>query len=259
MPAPRKRGQLGPQYRSKYPRINAALIRQRRRMGTVAAFAPTDVAGLVAWYDFSDATTLFTDTGRTTPVASDGDSILGVTDLSGTGNHLSCADTTPGKYYTAVLNGNSIIRFTLLTNQETGASNGAISQPDTWFIVFKAASSATNRIIDNTSGAARQLVGYSGGAYQLYAGSSATTGTVDTNSHVIRAVFNDSSSILAVDGSVLSSSLATGTNGIQNLSLCHVDNGAGGDIGEVLLYNSSITGADATDVEGYLQSKWGTP
>jgi hypothetical protein len=44
-------------------------------------------------FDFTDSATLFDDAGRTTPASLNGQ-VLGVTDLSGNGNHVSSASTT---------------------------------------------------------------------------------------------------------------------------------------------------------------------
>ena len=47
------------------------------------AWVPSDVAGLALWLDASDLSTLFTDSARTTPVASSGDPVGGWADKSG--------------------------------------------------------------------------------------------------------------------------------------------------------------------------------
>jgi hypothetical protein len=46
---------------------------------------------LVAWYDPSDITTLFTDTAGTVPVTADGDLVACMKDKSGNGNHATQA------------------------------------------------------------------------------------------------------------------------------------------------------------------------
>ena len=58
---------------------------QVREYATVT-FLPTDITGLKLWLDFSDATKLYTDAGKTTPVSSDGDVIGAAEDKSGQGN-----------------------------------------------------------------------------------------------------------------------------------------------------------------------------
>lgn len=67
---------------------------------------------LVAWYDFTDASTLFTDTARTTPVANDGDAIAGVTDKGPNGWHLNQATGSLCPLYkTGIIGPQPVARF----------------------------------------------------------------------------------------------------------------------------------------------------
>ena len=58
------------------------------------------IPNLLAHWDFSDLSTLFQDTGRTTPVTTNGQNIQGVEDKSGNGNHLSQASASNAPIYT---------------------------------------------------------------------------------------------------------------------------------------------------------------
>lgn len=58
----------------------------RRRGG--AAFSPAQIAGLSAWYDPSDLSTLFQDTAMTVAVTTAGQSVAAMKDKSGKGRHM---------------------------------------------------------------------------------------------------------------------------------------------------------------------------
>jgi hypothetical protein len=76
------------------------------------SFSPTQVAGLVVWYDFADISSLWKDTARTTPVTADADEIRGVTDKSGNAHHLQASQgaTTYPLYKVNIQNGKSVSR-----------------------------------------------------------------------------------------------------------------------------------------------------
>ena len=79
--------------------------------GATAAFTPASISGLVAWYDFSDAATLFTDSARTTPVTADGDAIGGVTDKSTSGLSLGSSGTARPLYKASIQNSKSMVLY----------------------------------------------------------------------------------------------------------------------------------------------------
>lgn len=63
-----------------------------------STWLPSDLgSALVAWYDYSDLTTLFQNTGGSTPVTATGDPIARVNDKSGNG-HFATSDGTAGHH-----------------------------------------------------------------------------------------------------------------------------------------------------------------
>ena len=72
-------------------------------------FSPADIANIRWFFQYSHAATVFEDTART-DAAEAGDSIAGVTDQSGQGNHISLA-SAQATYASAVQNGKNAAHF----------------------------------------------------------------------------------------------------------------------------------------------------
>lgn len=78
--------------------------------GQGAGFNPLSLSPL-AWWDWSDSSQLYTDSGLTTLVSADGDPIGGIKDKSGSNYHLVQTDgTKKGLYKTNIQNGKSVGR-----------------------------------------------------------------------------------------------------------------------------------------------------
>jgi hypothetical protein len=71
-----------------------------------AAFTPTSITGLALWLDASDLTTLWQDSGRTTPVAANSDPVGAWDDKSGNARHFTQATSSKRvSYLTNLVNG----------------------------------------------------------------------------------------------------------------------------------------------------------
>lgn len=227
-----------------------------------AAFAPSDVVGLILWVDYSDATSLFTDTSRTVGVSADGNAIAGVSDKSGVGNHLTQA-TAAAKptYKVAIQNGKSVGRH---DGGDHIVSLAAITQaqPYTIFATAKVTGVASTQGIVGASAFVPALEVRAGPTWTMYAGTLLSAGVPETtNWHQLSAVYNGASSILRLDGAQIAAGAAGTTAWSNAISIGDESNGANawnGDIGEVLIYNSTISGANLTSIESYLKTKWGS-
>lgn len=229
--------------------------------GSAAVSLP--LTNMFAGWDFSDASTLFTDTGRTTPVASDGDAIRGVTDKSGNGNHLSHA--TGATYKTAIQNGKSVSLYNG-TTQELGTGALTLATPWTLYCTFKliAIAPATNRfqITDGT-----RYFGYDnagGNRWTFHNGAAwfETSGTgLNTNWHQWTLIGNGASSAMYND----TTSFPLGGNpGSTSWTLIRLASlGGAGQMnmyfGEVAFYTGADDNTTRQSKQSILKAKWATP
>lgn len=226
--------------------------------GGADAFSPTQVAGITAWYDFSDATTLFTDAG-TTPVSADGNTVYQVNDKTANGYNLQ--QSTSGDrpvYKVNIQNGLSVIRAAATTEYLTRASTPDLTQPTSIFVVMVRASGSGYAIaVDGHS--TLHWVGTNGTAFRIASQTeSANMNEAATNNwSIYSALFNNTGSSLKINGGATKTG-TTGTNKMTGIRIGAASNLAAwiGDIGEVIIYNAAVSAADRLLVESYLNAKW---
>lgn len=236
--------------------------------GAAAAFDPSQLTNLKAWYDFSDITTLWKDTARTSAVTADADAIAGVTDKSGAANHL--AQATVGfrpLYKTGAQNSRAASRYAVASTQymATAAFGAALTQPSVVFIACKPRLSnlttvpfdgiaAGNRhvLITETTGANDTLMN----AGSSITGSVAALGTW----YLYACVFNGASSKLYRGGGAANASGDAGAQTLTGLTIgasFTPNSWLDGDIGEMFLTNSLPSNATIDQGGNYLASRWG--
>jgi hypothetical protein len=220
---------------------------------------PKTIPGLVGWYDFADITSLFTNTTRTTPVTADGNAIAGVTDKSGTGNHLSQATAGSRPTFKAPIVGSKNgARFD--GGDFLDAAANSYAQPVTIFVAGKQnATNVTNVFVGGVS-ADLNYAGVNSALWQMYAGTAQTASTADTSWHSHAAVYNGASSTLEVDGTTKTIGGTVGTNALNIIRIGGTTTAPTGnltgDIGEVLIFNRALSAMERRAVTRYLNFKF---
>ncbi len=227
--------------------------------GSVAAFAPDDVAGLVRWYDANDLTTLWQDSARTTPVTVTTDPVGAWDDKGSDGvNALQATAGLRPTYVTSQFGSLPGINFVAASSQYLSAVCTQ-AQPVTWFVVVDQDVAADqNHYIDGVAG--RQTIYAISSTFRAFAGADLTGAATDTSPHVLVAKFNGASSELHVDGGAGVEGNA-GANALDVLNIARESSGAvffDGRIAEILGYSSALSLANINLVGAYLASKWGT-
>ena len=234
-------------------------------------FAPASISGLVAWWDFTDRSTLWKNQAATVPVTADGDIILAVTDKSGHGNIVT--DVTAGPTYKVnITNGNSVGRFDGVNDflWTDNALSTSLSEPYTAFLVGTqtALGEVNSPWTDGTAGRAHLVLGGTGVGAAFWGmffggGVTASTKAEDTNPHVFDVVAQNSAIWRCDGGADRNGGVNGGNPSLTNFQFCSNSKAGGSsyaavDFMHVLLYSGQMSNSNMNVLGSYLASKAGT-
>lgn len=229
--------------------------------GGGGAFSPLYVSGLKLWLDFSDASTLFTDTARTTPVSADGDLVAGVADKSGNGYHATSAYKP--YYYTGVKNGLSALQFAY-ANLITGSFQSFASKRGAIFVVYKPRFSTASFLAATFNGTSPNYAMYSalsGSKSFFYDGSQRDSSVFDVaDAWYVKTIHRDGDTTAKYRRNKTQIDAVTVGNVQPAANPLYVGAATVGNnfaklMGEILVYDN-ISAADVLRVESYLYDKW---
>lgn len=263
--------------------MGAALLTVlRSRTAAPPAWAPPDVAGLALWLDAADLATLFTDSARTTPVASSGDPVGGWADKSGNGRHVGQATSGRRPIYQAAGRDTGQPGL-VLDDVDDGLTSASGYVPPAGFtlvLVGKITSTPGGAEYDQifacSDGTTYVSVLTTGDAsYSNLAFCRATGATAGVHASGASIATGKSSTLLIYDGAGTAPSDwtcehsigtsqglgASGAFGSPGTGLFVGDRGisafpSGYTFSEILLYESALSGTDLSDLTSYLAAKW---
>lgn len=242
----------------------------------VRPFSPASISGITAWWDASDASTLFDTVDNGAAVSADG-AVARMEDKTGNNRHFkaSTVGTRPIRK-TAVQNGRDAIRFDgsndrMFSSVEFG--DAFASTASTCFIVAKATAVTTNNALIYEN---EVVLSENGGLHSWFVVKSddtvATSGfdsddrvaslTYVPGSWIVLTSWHDGSNLFASinGGTSVSAALGTRTSTTFSLNLGADYSQAyffNGDVGEILAYNQALSSENRSAVESALMTKWG--
>ena len=228
-----------------------------------SSFAPTDISGLLFWYDAKTPSSLWQDPSRTTQVSAADQKIGAWDDLSGNGHHATQGTEADKPYYRESVMGSTNPGIECGISDYLLIPATASAGDYTVFVVFSASDLSSNfYIMDNTTdrlilgNETTNSFGYYEGAWQTASGVStstdyvgtwrldstnATSGTVDLNRSEI------------VAGEYTQRALGTGTFYIANNDASSWR----GYISSIIWYEGNLSDSDVASVEDYLAARYG--
>lgn len=228
--------------------------------GHVRAIDPSTLSPL-AWYDFDDTTTLFTDDGVTNVSAST-DLVYRANDISGNGHIMrQTVEASRPTFYTSVQNGLDAVIVPLAGRMTS--STLFLTQPLTAFVVGGYDSTTNPRYFFDDISSPDSIIMYNhaSGGHRMYAGTVLSySGTDDTNVKLHSAVFNSTASKYSVNNSDFDTgNVGTGeaTNGtcIGNRAISSY--GCNNYLCEMVFFDKVLTDKQIAGVNRWLNEKWG--
>lgn len=247
---------------------------------TIPVSSPNAISGLQAWFDSSDANTLYSADVGGTLVTTDGNTVGRWEDKSGNGRHLTRAGTTTRPTFkTNIVNGKNVLRF----DAASGASDymdvsfANTSNTTFAFIVFK-----HNSTTQTGQGYSRILnVSFDGTDNRCYTGSGSiyapsnigfymgntlggnriiTTRGIDTNPVILGFGRNENADAQTFVNGESAGTVVPINGGLATTQTIRVGGDANGylngDVCEILVYSAPLSERDRKAVEAYLHNKW---
>lgn len=225
-------------------------------------FAPTDIAGLVGWWDASDASTITASSGAVSQWDDKSASGLDVTQATGSNQPSTGINTQNGLNVISFGSGD-LLRVTPVTAicgsaftiffvfRKTGANNSFEAAP----ITMTAGNAArpidawgANRYITTTAAVNSTDIRATTLWSQIsWTGVSGASSTFTERKDGAFVASGNRPNSLSTTGQIIT--MASRGDGVTKLT---------GDVAEIVVYDVELTGTDLTDVEAYLATKWGT-
>lgn len=237
---------------------NLPLLEAIGVLGGGGAFGADTVANLAHWVKADDLTTLFQDSAKTTPVASDGDPVGAWVDQIAA-EYVQATTATKPTYRASVAayNNQPALQFDG-GDWLRGAFAAALTQPTTIFLVADLSNTANRFLLDGDDAANRNALAIVLGNWRLVAGSNLDLGVADTNVNIFCAKFNGASSQLWANG-VTKGVGDPGAQVLDGLTIGADTAGNNRHLGhqaELLIYNANVTTPDLNIVQNYLAVKY---
>lgn len=231
---------------------------------------PLTIAGLFAWWDTSDLSTLFQDSAGATPVTATSDPVGRLADKSGNARHLiqsgvgTLKPTYQGSGGGISSDGGDTLKVTGLAAAFTAQTVIAVFMPTATASFSRLFTQWTTTTDYNEIGHYLPILRNSTNAeFGSYASTALRSAVSVTNNQKCLFVSRHTGSALtnranAVDGAEYTHSFSKTINGMAIFADDLGTSNFTGRLYELLVFNTAISSGDRAALEAYLNAKWGS-